>query len=112
LNSTRKVEAVSAKVAINGFGRTGRALLRAIRERRLDLDVVAINDLGAAAQLARLLCRDSVHGPIREKVAAEGNYLLVGDDRVHVFSESEPRDLPWRVLGVDVVAECSGRYTA
>lgn len=102
---------MTAKVAINGFGRTGRALLGAIRSRRLDLDVVAINDLGTAAQLARLLRRDSVHGSFGESITADGGALAVGTDRIQVFSEPEPRELPWAALGVEVVAECSGRNT-
>lgn len=102
---------MTAKVAINGFGRTGRALLGAIRSRRLDLDVVAINDLGTAAQLARLLRRDSVHGSFGESITADGGALVVGTDRIQVFSEPEPRELPWAALGVEVVAECSGRNT-
>jgi glyceraldehyde 3-phosphate dehydrogenase len=102
---------MSTKVAINGFGRTGRALLRAIRIRSLDLDVVAINDLGSAAQLAKLLARDSVHGPFGESVTADCGALLVGEQRIRVFSEREPRALQWEELGVEVVAECSGRNT-
>ncbi|MBO0713144.1 MAG: type I glyceraldehyde-3-phosphate dehydrogenase [Acidimicrobiales bacterium] len=102
---------MSAKVAINGFGRTGRALLGAIRSRGLDVEVVAINDLGTAAQLARLLRRDSVHGSFGESIAADGSALLVGTDRIPVLSEPDPRELPWAALGVDVVAECSGRNT-
>jgi glyceraldehyde 3-phosphate dehydrogenase len=102
---------MSTKVAINGFGRTGRALLGAIRSRGLDVEVVAINDLGTAGQLAKLLRRDSVHGPFGESIAADGSALLVGTDRIRVFSEPEPRQLPWAALGVEVVAECSGRNT-
>ncbi len=100
------------RVGINGFGRTGRALLRAARQRDLGLDVVAVNDLAAPAALARLLARDSVHGRFGEPVSVEGTEMVLGDDRIELLAEPELKALPWQELGVDVVVECTGRFTA
>jgi glyceraldehyde 3-phosphate dehydrogenase len=100
------------RVAINGFGRIGRLALRAFLEaRRRDLDFVAINDLGSAEMNAHLLEFDSVHGRFPGKVnAADGRLKTDGHD-LAVLSEANPEKLPWRDFGVDIVMECTGRFT-
>jgi glyceraldehyde 3-phosphate dehydrogenase len=103
---------MTVRVGINGFGRTGRALLRAARHRDLGLDVVAVNDLATPAALARLLARDSVFGRYDEPVSVEGTEMVLGDHRVAMPAEPDLGSLPWRDLGVDVVVECTGRFTA
>jgi glyceraldehyde 3-phosphate dehydrogenase len=99
------------RVAVNGFGRIGRNLFRAVKERGLDIDFVAINDLTDPASLALLLKYDSVHGryPGTVEVGADG--LIVDGDALKVFSERDPADLPWAELGVDVVVESTGFFT-
>ncbi len=103
------------RVAINGFGRIGRCILRAIREsRRVDAEVVAINDLGDPAFNAHLLRFDSVHGRFPEEIEvdeSEGR-IRVGSDPVRVFAERDPGALPWSDLGIDVVMECTGIFTS
>jgi len=100
------------RVAINGFGRTGRAFLRASLRPELDLTVVAVNDLAPPAALARLLARDSVFGRFDRPVRVEGNGMFVGDQHVTMVAEPEVRDLPWGALGIDVVVESTGRFTS
>lgn len=102
---------MAVRVGINGFGRTGRALFRAARQRDLGLEIVAVNDLATPAGLARLLARDSVYGRIGEAVSAEGTEMVVGDDRITMLAEPELKSLPWAQLEVDVVVECTGRFT-
>lgn len=102
---------MAVRAAINGFGRTGRAMLRSILHRHLDVEIVAVNDLGSPAMLARLLARDSVHGPCPEPVSLDGDTLLVGDRRIHMLAEPAAKLLPWTDLGVDVVVESTGRNT-
>src|SRR5215831_2004419 len=100
------------RVAINGFGRIGRLTLRAFLEaRRKDLDFVAINDLGSAEMNAHLLEFDSVHGRFPGKVNAANGHLKADGHDLAVLSESNPEKLPWRDLGVDIVMECTGRFT-
>ncbi len=99
------------KVAINGFGRIGRTALRLIMEEK-DIEVVAINDLTDAHQLAYLYKYDSVHRTINYKVGYEDNMLIVKDKKIKVFSESDPKNLPWKKLDVDVVLECTGVFTS
>ncbi|HXQ43485.1 MAG TPA: type I glyceraldehyde-3-phosphate dehydrogenase [Acidimicrobiales bacterium] len=103
---------MAIRVAINGFGRTGRALLRATQRHELDLDVVAINDLGPPESLARLLARDSVYGRLDRTVGIDGNVMVVGGHRILLPAEHEIKALPWGKLGVDVVVEATGRFTA
>jgi len=99
-----------AKVAINGFGRIGRNVLRAaLDDDRLEF--VAINDLTDPATLAHLLKYDSVHGPLAEDVRVEGDFIVVGGRRVRVCSERDPANLPWKELGVDIVIESTGLFT-
>ena len=100
------------RVGINGFGRTGRAFLRASFQRDLGLDVVAVNDLARPDALAMLLSRDSVHGRFGEPASAEGAKMVVGAHRIAMLAEPEVKAIPWDDLGVDVVVESTGRFTA
>ena len=103
---------MAVRVAINGFGRIGRLVLRALYESgRRDISVVAINDLGPVATNAHLLQHDSVHGPFPGKVTAFKKSIGIGRDRIKVFAERNPTQLPWGDLGVDVVLECTGIFT-
>ncbi|MDP3274283.1 MAG: type I glyceraldehyde-3-phosphate dehydrogenase [Deltaproteobacteria bacterium] len=103
---------MSKKIAINGFGRIGRCVLRALKERpELDLDVVAINDLTDAKTLAHLLRYDSVHGRFDKSVEVVEGGMLVDGDHIAVSAEKDPAKLPWAALGVELVLECTGRFT-
>lgn len=101
------------KVAINGFGRIGRLAFRQI-VTQTDFDIVAINDLTSAEDLAYLVKYDTVHGSFHEdEIKAEGNEIVVaGVKRIKVYSETDPANLPWGELGVDLVLECTGKFTA
>lgn len=100
------------KVAINGFGRIGRLVLRAILEQgRPDIEVVAINDLADAEANARLFRRDSVHGRYPGEVAADGEHLVIDGRRIRVTAERDPARLPHAKLGVDIALECTGFFT-
>ncbi|MEM7398118.1 MAG: type I glyceraldehyde-3-phosphate dehydrogenase [Pseudomonadota bacterium] len=100
------------RVAINGFGRIGRLTFRAFMEAgREDLEFVAINDLGSADMNALLLEYDSVHGQYPGEIAVDGNNLRVSGKDVVVLAEPDPEQLPWAELGVDIVMECTGRFT-
>ncbi len=104
---------MSIRVAINGFGRIGRLVLRAAKESgREDLDFVAVNDLTDSQTLAHLLKYDSVHGAYPGAVEVTGTGLRVDGNDLRVFSESDPARLPWGELDVDIVVESSGRFTA
>ena len=100
------------KVAINGFGRIGRLAFRQI-VTQTDFDIVAINDLTSAEDLAYLVKYDTVHGSFHEdEIKAEGNEIVVaGVKRIRVYSETDPANLPWGELGVDLVLECTGKFT-
>jgi len=99
------------KVAINGFGRIGRLVARAILERDdHDLELVAINDLADAKANAMLFKRDSVHGRYPGEVSAEGDTMIVDGRRIKVTAERDPANLPWKELGVDVALECTGFF--
>ncbi|MFF2658505.1 type I glyceraldehyde-3-phosphate dehydrogenase [Kitasatospora sp. NPDC058032] len=100
------------RIAINGFGRIGRNTLRALVERRSELEVVAINDLTSVDALAHLLRFDSSLGRFRRPVAVEGSELVVDGRRIKVLAERDPADLPWAELGVDLVLEATGRFTS
>ena len=102
------------KIAINGFGRIGRNVLRAMYEYKKysDIQVVAINDLGEAAINAHLLKYDTVHGEFAKDVSVDGNDLIVDGDRIRVLAERNPAELPWKELGVDLVLECTGFFTS
>ncbi|MDA0224541.1 MAG: type I glyceraldehyde-3-phosphate dehydrogenase [Proteobacteria bacterium] len=105
---------MTIKVAINGFGRIGRNILRAHYEdgKKHALQIVAINDLGDAKTNAHLLQYDTAHGRFRSSVAVEGDTLVVDGDRIKVVAERDPSKLPWKALGVDVVLECTGLFTS
>lgn len=98
------------KVAINGFGRIGRLVYR-IMENDPEFDVVAINDLTDAEQLAYLLKYDTSHRRYGENVSFQGNNLIVDGKEVKVYSETDPANLPWKDLDVDIVFECTGHFT-
>ncbi|TPE61013.1 type I glyceraldehyde-3-phosphate dehydrogenase [Sandaracinobacter neustonicus] len=100
------------KVAINGFGRIGRLVLRAILEQgRTDIEVVAINDLGDAKANALLFKRDSVHGRFPGTVEADGQDMVINGKRIRVTAERDPSKLPHKELGVDIALECTGFFT-
>src|SRR4029079_8155677 len=100
------------RVAINGFGRIGRLTFRAYLEAgRKDLDFVAINDLGSADMNAHLLEFDSVHGRFPGKVSVVDGHIRADGKRLDLLSEATPEKLPWRDLDVDIVMECTGRFT-
>ncbi len=103
---------MAVRVAINGFGRIGRLVLRAIHERgRKDLDMLAVNDLGSVEANAHLLRYDSVHGPFPGRVRTTRSGLNIGGGAIKVFAERDPSRLPWGKLGIDVVLECTGLFT-
>ena len=100
------------KLAINGYGRIGRMVLRALYEsgRRDDMQIVAVNDLGDAQTNAHLTRYDSAHGRFPFPVEVGDGELVVDGDSVKVFAERNPADLPWKELGVDIVLECTGLF--
>ena len=104
---------MAIKIAINGFGRIGRNIARALFEsgRNGEFDIVAINDLGDAETNAHLLQYDTAHGRFPFDVAVDGGDLIVKGDRIKVFAERDPAKLPWAALNVDVVLECTGLFT-
>lgn len=103
---------MTCKVAINGFGRIGRLILRAIMEnRRSDIEVVAINDLGSIADNAHLFKYDSVHGAFPGTVEAVEDGLKINGHHIKVFAIPDPAQLPWKDVNIDVAMECSGRFT-
>ncbi|GJD95534.1 type I glyceraldehyde-3-phosphate dehydrogenase [Methylobacterium iners] len=104
---------MSVKVAINGFGRIGRNVLRAIHEAgRQDIEVVAINDLGPVETNAHLLRFDSIHGRYPGKVEVDGDFLIIDGKRIKVTAVRNPAELPHRDLGVDIALECTGIFTS
>ena len=103
---------MAIKVAINGFGRIGRNVVRAANAMHADgLDFVAVNDLTDTTTLAHLLRYDSVHGKFDGTVEARGSSIIVNGDEIQVLSEKDPAKLPWKELGVDIVLESTGRFT-
>jgi glyceraldehyde 3-phosphate dehydrogenase len=102
------------KVAINGYGRIGRNILRALYEskRTNEIQIVAVNDLGDAKTNAHLTRYDTAHGPFPVQVGVDGDSLVVGGDRIKVCAERDPSKLPWGQLGVDIVLECTGLFTS
>jgi glyceraldehyde 3-phosphate dehydrogenase len=101
------------KVAINGYGRIGRNILRALYEskRTKEIQIVAVNDLGDAKTNAHLTRYDTAHGPFPLDVGVDGDHLVVGGDRIRVCAERDPSKLPWRELGAEIVLECTGLFT-
>src|SRR5215204_4685442 len=103
---------MTVKVAINGFGRIGRNILRAIVESgRKDIEVVAVNDLGPVEANAHLLRFDSVHGRVPSEVTVEGDNIVVDGHKIRVTAIKNPAELPHRELGVDIAMECTGIFT-
>ncbi|WP_085314431.1 type I glyceraldehyde-3-phosphate dehydrogenase [Derxia lacustris] len=104
---------MTIKVAINGYGRIGRNVLRAHYEggKKHDIEIVAINDLGDPKTNAHLTKYDTAHGPFPGTVSVEGEYLVVNGDKIKVLANRNPAELPWGELGVDVVLECTGFFT-
>jgi glyceraldehyde 3-phosphate dehydrogenase len=102
------------KVAINGYGRIGRNIVRALYEsgRTHEIQIVAINDLGDATTNAHLTKYDSVHGKFPFEVSVDGDYIIINGDKIKVFSERDPSKLPWAELGIDVVHECTGLFAS
>ena len=103
---------MTIRVAINGFGRIGRNVLRAHYEyaKQHDVEIVAINSPGDLAVNAHLLKYDTVHGRFTTPVETDGKDMIVGGDRIHVFKTRDPRELPRADLGVDLVMECTGAF--
>ncbi|MCF2908931.1 erythrose-4-phosphate dehydrogenase [Pseudoalteromonas sp. DL2-H2.2] len=103
---------MTIKLAINGFGRIGRNIVRALYEsgRQRDIQIVAINELADPQGIAHLLKYDTSHGRFSFPVHLEAPYLTVGDDKIQLFSEADPSHLPWHALDVDVVLECTGVF--
>jgi len=104
---------MTVRVAINGYGRIGRNILRAHYEdgKSHDLQIVAINDLGPPATNAHLTQYDTTHGKFPGTVSVEGDHMLVNGDRIRVVAQRDPAQLPWKDLNVDVVLECTGYFT-
>ena len=104
---------MSIRVGINGFGRIGRNVLRAIIESgRTDIEVVGINDLGPVETNAHLLRFDSVHGRFPYEVKVDGDSINVGRGKIKVTAIKNPAELPWKDLGVQIALECTGIFTA
>jgi glyceraldehyde 3-phosphate dehydrogenase len=105
---------MTVRVAINGYGRIGRNILRAHYEdnKSHDLQIVAINDLGPPETNAHLTRYDTAHGKFPGKVEVEGDHMVVEGDRIRVTAQRDPAQLPWKDLGVDVVYECTGYFTS
>jgi glyceraldehyde 3-phosphate dehydrogenase len=104
---------MAIRIAINGYGRIGRQILRAVYEynRKEEFEIVAINDLGDTSINAHLTRYDTVHGKFNGELVVDGDYLVVNGDRIRVLAIRNPAELPWRDLGVDVVHECTGLFT-
>ena len=102
---------MAVKFAINGFGRIGRCILRAALARKEDLEVVCINDLDKPKTLAHLFKYDSVHGIFPGEVTSTEKEIVVNGKKIQISAEKDPANLPWKALGVDVVMECTGRFT-
>ncbi len=104
---------MTIRVAINGYGRIGKNILRALYEsgKNKEISIVAINDLGDPKILEHLTKYDTVHGPFRGEVHLDGDHLVVNGDRIKVVSERDPAKLPWGELKIDVVHECTGFFT-
>ncbi len=104
---------MAVNVAISGFGRIGRLVLRSIIEsKRKDINVVAINDLAPVDTNAFLLANDTVHGPLNEKISVNKNKMTIGRKTISVLSERDPQKLPWKKMKIDVALECTGLFTS
>lgn len=102
---------MAIKVGINGFGRIGRQVVRAAKEQGAAIDFVAVNDLTDTKTLAHLFRHDSVHGAFAGTVTYDDNSITINGDRLRVFKEKDPANLPWKDLGVDLVLESTGKFT-
>src|ERR1700691_2800731 len=104
---------MTIRVAINGYGRIGRNILRAHYEtgKKHGFEIVAVNDLGNAEHNAHLTRHDTVHGRFPGTVVVDGDTMVVNGDRIRVCAKRNPAELPWKELGVDVVLECTGLFT-
>ena len=103
---------MTVKVAINGFGRIGRNVFRALIEYpRSDVEIIAVNTIPSLSESAYLLEFDSVHGKLPAPVTTDGNMMYVGSNKVRFLSEHDPEALDWGALGVDIVMECTGIFT-
>ena len=104
---------MAVNVAISGFGRIGRLILRSIIESgRKDVNVVAINDLAPIETNAFLLSNDTVHGPLKQKIGISKNKIIIGKKSINVYSERDPSKLPWKKLKIDIALECTGLFTS
>src|ERR1700755_264034 len=105
---------MAIKVGINGYGRIGRNVLRALYEGRRtgEIQIGALNDLGDAKTNAHLTRHDTVHGKFPGEVKVDGDFMMVNGDRIRVLAERDPAKLPWGELGVDFVFECTGFFTS
>lgn len=105
---------MTIRVAINGYGRIGRMVLRAHYEygKKHDIEIVAINASGSAETNVHLTKYDTTHGRFNADVSLDGDYMVVNGDRIRIFSTRDPLELPWKELGVDVVMECTGAFTS
>src|SRR5437868_12111444 len=104
---------MAIRVGINGFGRIGRNILRAIYENgRKDVEIVAVNDLGPVETNAHLLRFDSVHGRFPGEVTVKGDSISLGNGAIKVTAVKDPATLPWKELGIDIAMECTGIFTA
>ena len=104
---------MAVNVAISGFGRIGRLVLRSIIEsKRKDINVVAINDLAPVDTNAFLLANDTVHGPLNEKISVKKNKMTIGRKTILVLNERDPQKLPWKKMKIDVALECTGLFTS
>ena len=102
---------MAVKIAVNGLGRIGRLVVRQALQNKL-LNIVAVNDIVQADNLAYLLKYDSTHGRMRARIKAENNHLVIDDQSIRVFNEKDPANLPWRDLGIDIVIEASGHFAS
>lgn len=105
-----KIKMNKIKIAINGFGRIGRVLTRVIQDNP-SIELVAINDLADAKMLAHLLKYDSIHRQFKGEIATNENDLIINDQKVKVYQERNPENLPWKELAIDIVIECTGIFT-
>src|ERR1700741_809180 len=105
---------MAIQVGINGYGRIGRNVLRALYEskRQGEIRIVALNDLGDAETNAHLTRHDTAHGPFPGTIAVEADHMVVNGDRIRVLAERDPAKLPWGQLGVDIVLECTGLFAS
>ena len=104
---------MAINVAISGFGRIGRLILRSIIEnKRKDINIVAINDLAPVETNAFLLSYDSIHGPLKEKVNIKNEKIIIGNKKILALKERDPKNLPWKKLKIDIVFECTGLFTS